>query len=69
MSIFKKEIAPKVPTECQGMDVKIQSSICTGEKTIGFYNRKTRELMYPELVKSKEDIAAFCEKYGVSAPK
>ena len=40
------------------------SSTCTGEKTIGFYNRNTREIMYPELVKSDSDIDAFYEKYG-----
>ena len=41
------------------------SSICTGEKTIGFYNRNTREIMYPELVKSDSDVEAFYEKYGL----
>lgn len=47
------------------MEVKIMSSTCTGEKTIGFYNRKTRELMYTELVRSQADIDAFYEKYGL----
>lgn len=36
-----------------------------GEKTIGFYNRNTREIMYPELVKSDSDVEAFYEKYGL----
>ena len=66
MGIFTKKKAPKLPEEVAGMEIKIQTSVCTGEKTIGFYNRRTRELMYPELVRSQEDISAFYEKYGIS---
>ena len=47
------------------MEIKIMSSTCTGEKTIGFYNLNTREIMYPELVKSDSDVEAFYEKYGL----
>lgn len=46
-------------------DIKIESSICTGEKTIGFYNRSENKLMYAELVRNDEDIDAFYKKYGV----
>lgn len=65
MGIFKKKTVKPVPEECRGMEIKIMSSTCTGEKTIGFYNRNTRELMYPELVKSDSDVEAFYEKYGL----
>lgn len=64
MSIFKKKKAA-IPPECQGMEIKITSSTCTGEKVIGFYDRKTRELKYSELVKSDDDIKKFYEKYGI----
>ncbi len=47
------------------MEIKIMSSTCTGEKTIGFYNRNTREIMYPELVKSDSDVEAFYEKIRI----
>lgn len=65
MEIFKKKTVKPVPEECRGMEIKIMSSTCTGEKTIGFYNRNTREIMYPELVKSDSDVEAFYEKYGL----
>lgn len=65
MSIFKKEISHSVPKECEGMTIKIMSSTCTGEKTIGFYNRNTRELMYTELVKTQTDIDNFYAKHGL----
>ena len=67
MSIFRKKVSHSVPKECEGMQVKITSSTCTGEKTIGFYSRNTRELMYPELVKTQIDIDKFYEKYGLKA--
>lgn len=69
MSIFKKKISGSVPKECEGMEVRIMTGSCTGEKTIGFYDRSRHELMYAEFVRSKEDIAAFYERYGLPQPK
>jgi hypothetical protein len=65
MGIFRKFRTVPVPNECQGMEIRIESSVCTGEKTIGFFNPDTRRLMYTELVKSDDDISAFYEKYGL----
>jgi len=47
-------------------DIKIETSICTGEKTIGFYSSARNRLMYDELVKSDKDIKAFYLKYGIN---
>lgn len=65
MGIFTKITVRSVPPECKGMEIKMQSSTCTGEKIIGFYNRNTRELMYSELVKTADDIEGFYKKYGI----
>lgn len=67
MSIFKssKSKAITIPKECVGLEIKIESSICTGEKTIGFYNPKTKKLLYSELVTSSDDIDNFYKKYGI----
>lgn len=35
MGIFKKKTVKPIPEECRGMEIKIMSSTCTGEKTIG----------------------------------
>lgn len=68
MSIFgKKKTCVPIPEECKDMEIKIQSSACTGEKTIGFLDRRTGELKYPELVRTQADIDAFYEKYGLAA--
>ena len=45
-------------------DIRVEASICTGEKTIGFYDREAGRLKYAELVYTDEDIAAFYAKYG-----
>ena len=69
MSFFRKERQGKPPAGCEGLEVKIESSTCTGEKTIGFFDPGTRKLKYTALVRSQEDIDAFCEKYGVKLKK
>ena len=63
--MFKKHCIP-VPEDCKGLEIKVQSSTCTGEKVIGFYDRKTHELKYSELVESESDIKRFYDKYGIS---
>lgn len=65
MALFKKHKTKPVPEECRGMEVRVQSSTCTGEKTIGFYDRASGNLMYSELVRSPEDIDSFYAKYGL----
>ena len=65
MSIFSKPRKHSVPDECRGMEVKIESSTCTGEKTIGFFDPVSRKLLYRELVRSELDVADFYEKYGL----
>ena len=65
MSIFSKPRTHSVPDECRGMEVKIESSTCTGEMTIGFFDPVSRKLLYRELVRSEQDVADFYEKYGI----
>jgi hypothetical protein len=63
----KKHHAVPVPSECAGLEVKVESSICTGEKIIGFYDPKTKKLLYSELVTSAKDITDFYAKYGLKS--
>lgn len=66
MSIFKHRTLP-IPEPFTASDIKIESSICTGEKTIGFYDKATKKLMYAELVRSERDIRDFYAKYGIKS--
>ena len=54
----KKPILP-LPDGCTPEQIQIESSICTGETTIGFYDAAEKKLRYAELVKTPADIAAF----------
>lgn len=54
-----------IPNGFTAEDIKIESSICTGEKTIGFYSAADKKLHYAELVLSNADIEDFYRKYGV----
>ena len=60
----KKKILP-VPDGFTAEDVKIESSICTGEKTIGFYSAADKKLHCAELVRTNADIEEFYRKYGI----
>ncbi|MGN1116273.1 MAG: hypothetical protein ACI4TH_06885 [Candidatus Ornithomonoglobus sp.] len=69
MKLFKKkQKSEPVPQGYTIGDIRTESSICTGETTIGFYDAHERRLMYAELVKSDEDITAYYAKYGAERP-
>ncbi|MDE7229786.1 MAG: glycosyltransferase, partial [Oscillospiraceae bacterium] len=61
---LKKKTLP-IPEGFSEEDIKIESSVCTGERTIGFYNRIEDKLMCAELVRDNKDIAAFYKRYGL----
>lgn len=69
MSILKKNKTIPIPDGFSAEDVHIESSVCTGEKTIGFYDKHTKKLMYAEIVRSQSDIDDFCNKYGIKYTK
>lgn len=62
---MKKKKALPIPQGFTAEDVKTESSICTGEKTIGFYSAADKKLHFAELVSDRTDIENFYEKYGI----
>lgn len=66
MKIGKTLPIPEGYTE---QDIKIESSTCTGEKTIGFYDKHDKKLHYSELVRTERDIRAFYAGYGLDYEK
>ena len=66
MLIFRKNAHLPVPEPFSADDIKVESSICTGEKTIGFYDKAGKRLVYAELVRSEKDIEDFYKKYGLN---
>lgn len=63
---IKKSAIPEGFTE---EDIKIESSVCTGEKTIGFFDRSENRLKFAELVESESDVTAFYKRYGLTQKK
>lgn len=66
MSLFRKhktEVQP-IPAPFTVEDIRTESSICTGEKTIGFYDRSAHKLRYAELVRTEQDVRDFFARYG-----
>lgn len=61
----KKTAVLPIPEGFSAKDIRIEQSVCTGEKTIGFFSAEQNKLMYSELVKDDEDIKAFYDKYGI----
>lgn len=51
-----------IPDGFTAEDIKIESGICTGEKTIGFYSAADKKLHYAELVRGNDDIEEFYRK-------
>ena len=63
---MKRKKALPIPEGFSEIDIKIESSVCTGEKTIGFYSAVEKKLICAELVRSADDIIAFYERYGLT---
>lgn len=62
---MKKTKTLPIPEGFSADDIKIESSICTGEKTIGFYSAADKKLHFAELVRTNEDVSEFYKKYGL----
>ncbi len=44
----------------------IRVSICTGEQTAGFRNKRTGKFSEIMLIRNNSDLAEFLEAYGIS---
>ena len=66
---MKRKHPLPIPEGYSPASIRTESSTCTGERTIGFYDPADHKLHFAELVRSEEDIAAFYAKYGLSRPE
>ena len=61
----KRNAVLPIPEGFSAKDIRIEQSVCTGEKTIGFFSTEQNKLLYSELVQDDDDIKAFYDKYGI----
>lgn len=64
MKRFHRKVSP-IPDGFSGDSIRVESSICTGETVIGFYNPAEKKLCCAELVRCQADIDQFYAKYGL----
>lgn len=62
---MKKIKTLPIPQGFTADDVRIEASVCTGEKTIGFYSAADKKLHFAELIRSDPDIINFYRKYNI----
>ena len=65
MNLFRKKPEP-LPYDREAMEPAVRSSICTGEKTVGFLERKTGKFHEYGLARTQSDVEAFCERTGTT---
>lgn len=64
MRLFRKRIQT-VEWDREAYEPAIQKSICTGEETFGFISRADGRFHGLEALRSADDRAAMCERYGI----
>lgn len=70
MLFSKRKTAPLTPPEGFGRaDIRTESSICTGETTVGFYDSRTGRLLQAVAVHTVRDIADYYRSYGFDPPR
>ena len=62
----KKKPTPRYDAETQ--TPILHRSICTGETTAGFKDRKTGKYTEIMLIRNQRDLDAFMEDYGIEQP-
>lgn len=64
MPLFPRK--PKISYDSATQTPAIRSSICTGEKTVGFIDNATGRFHEVMLIKSEKDLDEFKKACGVS---
>ncbi len=65
MNLFRKKELPMIPYDPAAQEPAVRSSICTGEMTVGFLDRKTGKFREYALARSRSDVDDFCRRVGI----
>lgn len=65
MSLFRRKTPHAIPYDPETQEPAVRSSICTGEMTVGFIDRKTGGFREYELARGQSDVDAFCKRVGI----
>ena len=67
MNLFRKKGPAPIPYDRETAEPAVRSSICTGELTVGFVDRKTGRFHEYELAHDENDVEVFCQRVGIAA--
>ena len=65
MRLFRRKDPPAIPCDAEVQEPAARSSICTGEMTVRFIDRKTGKFREYALARSRDDVEAFCMCVGI----
>lgn len=66
MSLFRKNKPRRKEYDHELLEPVLRCSICTGEQTAGFRNKRTGEFKEICLVRNEKELQAFLDTYGLS---
>ena len=64
MAFFRREKKPAYDPQTQ--DPVVRRSICTGEMTVGFMDKRTGKFLDVMRVNGQKELDAFCRDIGVA---
>ena len=65
MIFGKKKEPERIPYDPSAQAPAVRTSICTGEQTVGFVDRKTGKFHEYEAAADRRDIERFCRAVGI----
>ena len=66
MALFRKSKTGTIPYDQECQEPVVRRSICTGEMTAGFMDRKTGKFTDYMRLADQEALENFCQSVGVS---
>lgn len=66
MSIFRKKQPKRKEFDRELLEPVLRCSICTGEQTAGFRNKRTGEFKEVCLIRDDKELQEFLDTYGLS---
>ena len=65
MALWKKRELTKLPYDPETQAPALRQSICTGEMTLGFVEKKSGKFHEYELARDQGEVEAFCRRAGI----
>lgn len=66
MRLFQRKASPSIPYDPEMQQPALRQSICTGEMTVGFLDRKTGKFREYQLARDQREVEDFCRRAGVA---